>query len=132
MLKMNKRYSIVILSIITNSINSCHIQNTPTTKTISHDNYTEQEVLSIKRKLENTQFPQEEGFVQALLKKGSRLKMRSASFTLADEGGRISLDPSIVELNNTSTLLVYKDYYPSGNSPMSTDKVITGVKFITK
>ena len=124
--------SIASICIIASSLSSCNFNSNVDNHTVSrpHDNYSEQEVSNLKRKLQKTKFPQKDGFVKSLLKEGSYLRMRSASFTLPDKDGKIPRDPLSAKLNNEFTLIVYKDSYPNGNSPLSTDTVVTGAKII--
>ena len=122
----------LLITVTTHSSCSHNTNGSDLTASIIHDNYTEQEVINLKKILQSTNFPQRDGFVQSLLKKDSYLKMRSVSFVLPDKEGIIHLDPLIVQLNDDSTLVVHKALYTRGNSPFPTERVETNAKITTK
>ena len=83
--------------------------------------YTQKEVSDLRRKLRNTKFPQQYGYVQSLLKNKSDVGMLASTADLIpNDEGILTTYTLTYSLNDDLTLIVYQDHYERSKSPLKT------------
>lgn len=93
--------------------------------------YTEKEVSDLKLKLENTKFPQKDGYVQSLLKNDAGVGMLVCTADLLpNEEGILATYTFTYSLSGDYTLIVHQDHYGEGKSPLKTDIVDSNAEIV--
>lgn len=83
--------------------------------------YTEKDISDLRLKLKNTKFPQQDDYVQSLLKKevGAGMLVSIADL-IPNDTGILATYTFTYSLNGDYTLVVHRDHYDERKSPLKT------------